>query len=191
MRDKVGDEVKTFSPEETVSMAHGFYDEHNIACKVGKALGCDIQLENWLVVSDRWEYLGASIDGFISPNADAVPSFEFYQDEAAAIRLRAQLEAYPVPLIHEIKKSLSRAWAKGIPEYYQAQLQTQMHILDIPAAVISAECVSEVKHTNDYGRYYTRRYWDVKSFLLERDPAWVAVLDKVNEEFAEEYKEWL
>lgn len=192
MKEKVLDIGKNFPEADETSMAHGSFDEVNIANKCAAALGCDVQCVNWLCVNDRWPYLGASIDSFIQLSQTREPQPVYCQDRSIPGVLREQLARFDVPLLLEIKKSTSRTWKKAPPDYYaNAQVQMQLHILDLPAAVLCAESILDVRHTDAVTRRpYFRRYWDLRPYLVKRDPKWERILDEVNEDFPREWQRW-
>lgn len=184
LMEKIFDKGKAFDDYSVVNMMHGSYDERNIAMKFGHAVGAEVQTVNWLVVNPRWEYLGASIDGFVGPPQGEFHP-EFFQDPSMALTCVQQMEANGGPMLLEIKKSLSRTWKKGPPTYYaDAQVQVQLHILDLPGAVLCGDTVLDVRHYDKArGKPYFRRYWDMRPYYIPRDPAWADILDEVNEEF--------
>jgi len=172
--------VKEFTPYAQVSMEHGSYDEENIIAKTGQLLGCVVEPDNSMFVNDRWPHLAATIDAFIY-----APTIEnrkaFCQDELQAEAVRQRLGDLPEgdATILEIKKSVSVGWArKQVPEYYIAQVQTQLTICNLDFGVISAECLC--KHPKEKWRMF----WDLRPTIIERDPHWETVLDQCNEEFA-------
>ena len=177
---------KEFPPNDAVSIHHGSFDEANIIRKTGVALGADVQGVNWLVTNPKWEHLGASIDGFIA-HAGEEPDPLFFQDKKMCKALVARLKSCGEPAVLEIKKSLSRKWPKAPPNYYaDYQCQAQMHILDIPGCIISAETVKDVRMTDENtGRAYYRRFWNLAAYWLDRDEAFIHTLDQLNDEFGE------
>ncbi len=172
---------KEFTPEATVSMAHGREDEEHIIWKVGEELGAYTEPDNSMFVNDRWPHIAATVDAFIyRPAVD--PKYCFGQDRAQSERAFAGLlDLEPgMATVLEIKKSVSVGWAKGeVPPYYITQVQTQLHLLDLPFGLIAAECL--YKHPVEKWRLF----WDLRPTIIHRDPAWADVLDQCNEEFKE------
>ena len=80
-------------------------------------------------------------------------------------------------ILLEIKRSTSVKWQQQVPEYYIPQLQTQMHILDLPAAVIAADTIKRGAEQK------WRLFWDMRAYVVLRNPAWASKLDQANEEF--------
>jgi hypothetical protein len=77
----------------------------------------------------------------------------------------------------EIKKSTSAGWSQGkVSEWYVPQIQGQMHILDLKQAVIVADTVL---------RKGPRLYWNLAAIVVDRDPEFEEVMDRMNEEFDE------
>jgi len=180
VREKFEGEEKVFEDAVVTSMANGSFDEENIQRKFGYAVGAKTENCNKLFGCGRWMGLAASIDGFVRRPGLKVPPFpEMCQDPHQMDQVTALLydeigedEAW----LCEIKKSTSSAWQERVPDYYIPQLQCQMHILDLPAAVIVAECIKRVKH---------RTFWDLRPYVVERDPAWEGILEQCNNEFLE------
>ena len=195
LAEKVRGIPKEFTDLEVTSMAHGSFDEENIARKLGHAIGAEVQTVNWLCVNERWGNLGASIDGFIGvPRQVPVPFPHFCQDRTALDGLANEMIAHAPqkPFLLEIKKSTSVKWQHEAPHYYSdAQMQAQLHILDLPYGVIVGETIKQVWHRDSVtGRKYPRKYWDLRAYFVVRQPGWACVLDEVNEEFEKEWERW-
>jgi hypothetical protein len=180
-KEKFGDHEKTFEDEVIVSMAHGTYDEVNIMQKFGKAVGAHVEPCNKLFVNDRWPHLAASIDGFVYVPTDT-PDYTFFQSSELLDEVHSDMAGLiegDQALLCEIKKSTSAKWQSEVPAYYRPQLQTQLHILDLPAAVIVAETIKR----GDDQKW--RMFWDMRAYLVLRNPAWESKLDQANKEFGE------
>jgi hypothetical protein len=177
---------KEFGFESYVSMQHGTFDEVNIMHKFGKAVGAKVEPCNKLFVNDRWEHLAGSIDGFVYlPDKD--PDYSLFQSETALDEVLGDMQGCiqgHEAILCEIKKSTSVKWRNEVPSYYMPQLQTQMHILDIPAAVIVAETIKR----GDEQKW--RWFWDMRAYLVLRNPAWESKLDQANEEFGKVKKSY-
>ena len=186
--------VETEFDDETItSMAHGTFDEVNIANKLGFALGAEVQCENWLITNPRWPTMGASIDGFIGPPASAdVPHPELCQDRAALPNLARQMLTWGAgPFVLEIKKSTSKTWQKKAPHYYsEAQCQQQLQVLDLEFGVIVGECIHERWETNQWGKKYPRKFWDLRAYPVLRDKKWEGIMDELVEQFEEDRIKW-
>jgi len=176
-----------FEVEAFVSMSHGTFDEMNIMHKFGQAVGAKVEPCNKLFVNDRWPSLAASIDGFVHcPEAD--PDYTLCQSSDALSELWTEMQGLIEPgqaILCEIKKSLSVKWQTEVPSYYIPQLQTQMHILDLPAAVIVSETIK--RGATQKWRFF----WDLRAYLVLRNPAWEGKLDQANEEFEEVKKSYV
>jgi len=170
-----------FGLEAYVSMCHGTFDEENIMRKFGKAVGSKVEPCNKLFVNDKWPHLAASIDGYVyEPLADH--DLTLVQDGLHLIEIRddmGTIMSKGEAILCEIKKSTSTKWQTTVPEYYIPQLQTQMHICEIDAAIIVAETVKRGV-TQKW-----RQFWDLRPYLVLRNPAWVSKLDEANKEFKE------
>jgi hypothetical protein len=179
IHSKLTGEDKVFDPETETSVAHGSFDERNIQAKFAEAVGCAVEPMNALYVNSRWPFLGASIDGFGFPILNAPTRPEFCQDRRRVPRLRKYIDKQGVRFITEVKKSTSTKWPTAVPEYYKAQVQTQLAILEMPYAIIMAETVVRGK------KQKWRQYWDLCAHVIEADPAWLSVMDEIDIEFAD------
>jgi hypothetical protein len=186
---------KTFDGETETSIAHGSFDEENIQAKFGHAVGCEVQPHNGFFVNDRWPLIGASIDGFGRPwDYDLAPPAmgvyadapevhaEFSQDRTLFPYLRDYIDTTGTEFITEVKKSTSVKWKKEVPEYYVCQVQTQLAVLEMDYAIIMAETI----HRGEEQKW--RNFWDMRAYVLERDPKWEKRMDKMNREFAKALK---
>lgn len=173
---KLGKKEKEFPREVAVSVEHGSFDEENIMAKFGEEIGAPVEPCNALTVNDRWPHLAASIDGFVY-RPDRPGAFLYGQDREDMEDVRAHLTEIldDAPAILEIKKSTSKGWSKGkVSEWYLPQLQGQLHILDMPYAVIVAETVLQDGY---------RLYWNLTADVVERDPVFAGTMDRLNKEF--------
>ena len=178
---------KVFEPETMTSIVHGTFDEENIQRKFGHAVGCDVTPHNGFFVNDRWPAIGASIDGFGRPwdydgvdiTPDDAPEIhpEFSQDRTLFPYLRDYIDTTGSRFITEVKKSTSVKWKKEVPEYYICQVQTQLAVLEEDYAIIMAETI----HRGETQKW--RNFWDMRAYVLERDPRWERQMDKMNKEF--------
>jgi hypothetical protein len=163
-------------------MAHGSFDEENILRKFEQGIGMRCEPDNSMFVNDRWPHLAATVDGYIHPfdmvhDIHDVGEVNYCQDPEVFPTLHMDLLSRETGIL-EIKKSISVAWSRSeVPEYYIAQVQTQLHITGLEYAVICAECV----FTDPKEKW--RKFWDLRPTLINRDPAWANVLDKANVEF--------
>ncbi len=178
---KFGGGDKEFDYETYVSMTHGTFDEVNIMAKFGKASGAKVEPCNKLFVNDRWPSLAASIDGFVYAPKDDPDHYLFQAPEMLdeLIDNMVQVIKPDTAILCEIKKSTSVKWQIGVPDYYIPQLQTQMHILDLPAAVIVTETIKRGADQK------WRLFWDMRAYLVLRNPVWESKLDQANKEFEE------
>lgn len=171
---------KEFGEYAIVSMAHGAHDEENIIAKVGEMLACPVEPDNSQFVNDRWPGIAATVDAFIGYDPTTEPGTNFCQSSEQidkVLRGLSRLDEGDMTVL-EIKKSVSVGWARGeVAPYYVNQVQTQLHILDLEFGVIAAECL--FKHPKEKWRLF----WDLRPFIIERDPKWADVLDRTNEEF--------
>jgi len=176
---------KEFTRYATVGMAHGRWDEENIARKFEDGIGFKVETANDMFVNDRWPHLAATVDGYIHTDQyvhdiNDVGENEYCQEEGLFEAMHLRIMGRGTGLL-EIKKSVSVAWARNqVPEYYVAQVQTQLHITDVPWAIIVAECIC--KHPKEKWRMF----WDLRPTVIKRDPAWADVLDQCNAEFKKE-----
>jgi hypothetical protein len=172
---------KEFDYETYVSMTHGTFDEVNIMMKFSKAVGARVESCNKLFVNDRWPHLAASIDGFVyAPEGN--PEHYLFQAPEVLDELVLGMQEVIEPgtaILCEVKKSTSTKWQTEVPNYYIPQLQTQMHILDLPAAVIVTETVKR----GDEQKW--RLFWDMRAYIVLRNPVWEKKLDQANKEFEE------
>ena len=177
---------KEFTSHAEVSMNHGRVDEKHIVDKVGKMLGCDVVPENSMFVNDKWAGIAATIDATIFRPEYYMEPYYCQTDslvEKARGRLEQMLRGDSTVL--EIKKSVSVAWARNIvPEYYIAQVQTQLHVVDREFGIIAAECIFP------HPKEKWRKFWDLRPFVIERDENWANVLDQCNEEFLTEKEKY-
>lgn len=172
---KAGGE-KTFTDEAVTSMLHGSEDEENILRKFGKAAGCVVSPQNGLYTNSRWPALAASIDciGYAGLGLEPVP--EFSHDRDLFPYLHEVIWDWNEPFIIEAKKSTSTKWQTKCPDYYWTQCQAQMHILDIPRNIITAECVKK----GDTEKW--RKYWDQRAYVIDFDHSFAVVMDQLNQE---------
>jgi hypothetical protein len=186
---KRGGPGKVFDEETETTIAHGVYDETNVQEKFGYAVGCDVRSDNGFYVNDKFPGIGASIDGwgcpwdqsagcFLEDEAAMVPAVhaELSQDRNLLPRLRETIDSRGTEFLTEIKKSLSVKWRMRVPEYYVPQVKTQLSVLEVDYAIIVAETV----HT---GKQKWRKYWDLRAYVIERDPEWDEVLKREGEKF--------
>ena len=181
LAEKLEGVEKEFPARARVAMAHGSFDEENIIRKFEEGIGFRCEGDNSMFVNDRWPHIAATVDGYIHP-FDPVhdhqgPGVNFCQDPEVFPALHLDLLKRETGIL-EIKKSISVAWSRSeVPEYYLAQVQTQLHVTGLAYAVICAECVA----TDPKEKW--RKFWDLRPTLIERDPKWANVLDKCNAEF--------
>jgi len=171
---------KEFHPYNVVSMAHGAHDEENIIAKVGDMLGCPVEPDNSMFVNDEWPHIAATVDCFIGYDEHKAPGTNYCHDvEQVSNVLQGLSRLEPGDkTVLEIKKSVSVGWARNeVAPYYWNQVQTQLHVLDLEFGVIAAECL--FKHPKEKWRMF----WDLRPFIIERDPRWAVTLDQCNEEF--------
>lgn len=174
---------KEFTQYATVGMAHGRWDEENIARKFEDGIGYKVETANDMFVNDRWPHLAATVDGYVHTDhyvhdVHDVGENQYCQDPEVFPALHLRIMGRHTGLL-ELKKSVSVAWARSqVPEYYVAQVQTQLHITEMPWAIICAECICS------HPKEKWRKFWDLRPTLIKPDPNWVAVLDQCNEEFA-------
>ena len=173
---------KVFDQETETSIWHGKYDELNIINKFAYGSGLIACQSHALYINDRWPGIAASIDGFVYPG-EGKPQPEASQDrdlmEGIQEYVNIQCDGH---WLLEIKKSTSVKWAKECPDYYMAQLQTQLHVLDLPAAVIVADTIKRGEHQK------WRWFWDMRAHIVYREHAWEGILDRCNKEFLKEKK---
>lgn len=174
---------KEFPPAAVVAMAHGSFDEENILRKFEENLGYKCEADNSMFTNSRWPHIAATVDGYVHTDFDVHDvhdcGINFCQDTEAFPALRARVAGRGTGIL-EIKKSISVAWAKGeVPEYYIAQVQTQLHVTGLKWAIICAECVCP--HPTEKWR----KFWDLRPTLIKPDPAWAIALDQANEEFGQ------
>jgi hypothetical protein len=81
-----------------------------------------------------------------------------------------------------VKKSTSVKWKKEVPEYYVCQVQTQLAVLEMDYAIIMAETI----HRGEEQKW--RNFWDMRAYVIERDPKWERQMDKMNREFVQALK---
>jgi len=180
--EKFGGLEKEFPERAKVAMAHGSFDEVNIIRKFEDGIGYKCEASNDMFVNDRWPHLAATVDGYLHTSTSVhavndVGETNYCQDPDVFPNLHLSIMGRDTGLL-EIKKSISVAWSRGeVPEYYLAQVQTQLHIADLEWAVICAECV----YTCPKEKW--RKFWDLRPTLIERDPNWRGVLGKCNVEF--------
>lgn len=180
---KLSGEGKEFPREAWISMQHGIADEAGIQRKLGTEVGSRVENCNQLFVNSRWPLLAASIDGFIFP-PHALGTNLYAQDPEPMARLREYLikagERGDKPALCEAKKSTSSKWQTEVPRYYMDQLQGQMHILDIPHAIIVAECISYQKPK---GENRKRPFWDLRAYLVKRRESYVRDLEIIQDKW--------
>jgi len=173
LAEKLHGAERKFDDEALINMAHGRFDEVNIGNKLAHALGAEFEPTNMMFVNSRFPLLAATIDGFLhTPRAE--PGDDFCQDPEVLPALRTVLRHIDETVVCEIKKSVSVKWQTEVPDYYVSQVQTQMTILEMNYAVIVAETIKRV------GR---RTHWDLRPYVIERDPEWAGVLTRINKEF--------
>lgn len=178
--EKFEREERLFEPAVETSMKNGNFDEENIQKKFGYAVGAKTENCNKLFGCGKWMGLAASIDGFVfRPETAVADHAELCQDPHALDLIAHELHEKILgsgAWLCEIKKSTSQVWQDRVPDYYIPQLQCQMHILKLPAAVIVAETIKQV------GR---RKFWDLRAYIVYQDPEWESILDQCNDEFLE------
>jgi hypothetical protein len=176
---KVSGEESVFEPDAETSVLHGQLDERHIMGKFGKAVGCVVRPTNTLWGNWKWPYIAASVDGFGCPDfmQDTMPVL--FQDRVRAEDLAREIRERNSWFLLEIKKSTSTKWQKEIPEYYVAQVKTQLEITNLPYGIIVAETVKRG------AKAWHRSFWDMRAYIVERDPLWGAVLAQASQEFIE------
>jgi hypothetical protein len=169
---------KDFDHETAVSVAHGFVDEQHIMHKFARDVGARVEPVNSLTTNDRWPGLAASIDGYVHDIDTGMGKFELCQDREGALQKAQALEIIldpGDPVLCEIKKSTSAGWSNGkVSEWYVPQIQGQMYILDMHHCVIVADTIL---------RKGRRTFWNLTFEIVERDPDFEAVMDRLNEEW--------
>ena len=146
---------KVFDPETETTIAHGAYDEEAIIAKFGYAAGCQVMPDNGLFINDKYPGIGATLFPYIN---------HYINDSDHEFLL-------------ECKKSLSVKWQNEVPEYYLTQVQTQLTILEMDYAIIFADTVAKGKDQK------WRQYWDMRAYVVVRDPAWEQILLDEGEKF--------
>lgn len=181
LAEKRTDTPKEFDHEVQVSVEHGSFDEENILRKFAVEVGATVEPRNTLTVNDRWPHLAASIDGLLLDIEPSRGAYKFSQDREAMVDTALHLAQLRVvhegcPLITEVKKSTSKGWSAGkVSEWYVPQVQGQLHILDLPAAVIMAETILRKGH---------RLFWNLTANVIIRDEEFAGVMDRLDAEFA-------
>lgn len=183
--NKIEDLKREFPVPARVSMNHGIHDEDNIRRKFGEAFGCGTVGDHGLYVNTKWPFLGASIDGFFTrPYEEFSKASDYCQDDARVHDLIFEIQQL-VPLgrngLLEIKKSTSTKWGTDVPDYYKAQVQGQLNILDLPVAIIVAETITYIKPK---GERRKRAFWDLVPYVIMRDFAFEEVLTEMNDRWA-------
>jgi len=174
---------KEFTRYATVGMAHGRWDEENIARKFEDGIGYRVETANDMFVNSRWPHLAATVDGYIHTDhyvhdIHDVGENEYCQDPEVFPAMHLRIMGRGTGLL-ELKKSVSVAWSRGqVPEYYVAQVQTQLHITGVKWGVICAECIAT------HPKEKWRKFWDLRPTVIKQDPQWAIVLDQCNAEFA-------
>ena len=187
LQGKVEGYEKEFDSETMTTILHGQYDEQNIQRKFGHAVGCDVQSDNGFYVNSKFPGIGASIDGWGRPwdydgvdiTLDDAPEVlaDFSQDRELLPYLRTVIDEEGTRFLTEIKKSLSVKWRSEVPEYYVSQVKTQLAVLEVDYAIIVAETI----HKGATQKW--RQYWDLRGYVIRRDPAWDRVLVREGEKF--------
>ena len=173
-------EDKEFDEITETTMLHGNLYEERVQENFGWAVGCEVLPDNGLYWNPKWSRIAASIDGFGQPGC---PSHlfgvhpEVSQDRSWVEPLRDEIDRRGTLFLTEVKFSTSQAWPKGPAQYYKDQVQTQLHVLDMPYAVIMAQTF--MRHPDQKWRFV----WDFRAHIIEFDPAWAAVLDETNAAF--------
>lgn len=169
---------KVFDDETATSILHGTYTEDNVIEKFAAASGISCEGENSLWYNDDFPGIGASIDGYaypqIAPPEPHLP--EMCQDRGHLQRVIDETSPYE-KVILECKYSTSTKWQSEVPIYYIPQLQTQMWVLDLPAAIIVASTIKR----GDTQKW--RWFWDLRPYVVVRDPAWEKKLQVAGKQY--------
>lgn len=168
---------KEFDQESETSIWHGTYDEENILEKFGNIVGCCTKPDNGLYVNSRYPGVAASIDGYGKPAKEAPLYPEACQDRTLVPYIRDFIDVSDCVFITEVKKSTSSKFQTEVPEYYVAQVKTQLCVLDLPYAIIMADTFKR----GDAMKW--RYYWDFKMYVIEYDPAFEDILKREGEKF--------
>lgn len=172
---------KTFDESATVSMAHGSFSEQDIARKFEDGIGYRVETSNEMFVNSKYPGLAATVDGYLFPEDDlGEPETNYCQDARVFPRLRRRLGGRPKGVL-ELKRSVSLGWQTDVPIYYVSQVQCQLHLAGLDWAVICADTIC---------RQGRRTYWDLRPYLIEKDPTWHEILSQCSDEFLAVKKEY-
>lgn len=180
--EKLDGVAKVFDARTQVAINHGSFSERDIGLKFQDGINLKVELSDDQFQNSEFPGIAATLDGYIHvdrpyPGAINDVGPQFCQDPDVFPALRAELCELGGSGALELKRSVSKAWTSYVPEYYISQLQCQMHVCDLPWAVICADTIFKDGY---------RQYWDLRAFLVMRDPAWRGILQDLGGQFLEE-----
>ena len=167
---------KVFDKKTMVSINHGAFSEEDIARKFEDAIQLKVETANDQFINSQWPCIAATTDGYVHAD-EALTDMcgpHYCQDPRVFPRLRSALLDAGGTGVLELKRSVSTAWQKYVPDYYISQVQTQLHVLDLEWGVICADTIMRDGY---------RQYWDLRPYFIQRDPVWAGYLDQCNKEF--------
>lgn len=165
---------KTFDQSATVSMAHGSFSEQDIARKFEHGIGYRVETSNEMFVNSKYPGLAVTVDGYLFPEDDlGEPDTNYCQEPRVFPRLRCQLSGRSKGVL-ELKRSVSLGWQTAVPIYYIPQVQAQLHVANLEYGVICADTIC---------RQGRRTFWDLRPYVIERDPTWHEILAQCSDEF--------
>lgn len=178
LAEKFDGVAKEFDYKTQISINHGAFSEEDVAMKFGDGIGFKVETANDQFINSRWPCIAATTDGYIHTDHDSPSGINdigpsYCQDPGVFPELRRSIAGRGTGLL-ELKRSVSVAWQKYVPKYYIPQVMTQLAVLEMPWAVICADTIMKDGY---------RQYWDMRPYLIEFNPNWNLVLDKVNAEF--------
>lgn len=180
--EKWGGVEKEFDAFTQVSINHGAFSEKDIALKFEDGIGFRVETCNDMFINDDFPGIAATLDGYLhtgvmDDRGKCGP--QYCQDGQVFPNLRASIEDRGTGVL-ELKRSVSKGWQTKVPDYYYSQVQCQLHITDLDWGVICADTI----YRDGY-----RQYWDLRPYLIERDPSWRGILQQAGEEFLAAQKE--
>lgn len=185
--DIIDDKFKGIEPkfdqQAKRKMWYGSFDEENNMRAAQEMLGLPMARYQWLVSSDKWEFLACTPDAIaigdmlVPPNVSvtSVPKqVEWTRERIKDVGGAGVVELKNTATPFKPRVGGPRNWFDVVPEYYRVQVQFQLHIMDVKWGVLVGKLGGN----------------DMSCHFIRRDDAFATEMDRLNnkmEEWIEKY----
>jgi hypothetical protein len=181
-RKRAGTE-KDFDEKTLRRLAHGREREKNNLRMLGLLTGYPVTPYNWMISHEHWPFIGATLDGLLFPFMGSGADLDLTSCRPHCAFQNSRLELLGGPVLVEMKNTDGghrykdkdgkwagqRAWIDYCPDYHMEQVQTALALSGLDHCILCGSLGGD----------------DMTYWVIDRDPAWAAILDEVNAEAME------